>query len=85
MDDGIRPSGLRREIVRVATKFSIPLVEDAVLADLSLEGPRRRGAPTQALHAAVPADSIVEVAGFYTPEAQIEIEAIAVIGSERAS
>lgn len=32
-----------------------------------------------------PADSIVEVAGLYTPEAQIEIEAIAVIGSERAS
>ncbi len=32
-----------------------------------------------------PADSIVEVAGLYTPEAQIEIEAIAVIGGERAS
>ena len=32
-----------------------------------------------------PADSIVEVAGLYTPEAQIEIEAIAVVGSERAS
>ena len=32
-----------------------------------------------------PADSIVEVAGLYTPEAQIEIEAIAVVGGERAS
>ena len=31
-----------------------------------------------------PADSIVEVAGLYTPEAQIEIEAIAAIGGERA-
>ena len=31
-----------------------------------------------------PADSIVEVAGLYTPEAQIEIEAIAVVASERA-
>lgn len=31
-----------------------------------------------------PADSIVEVAGLYTPEAQIEIEAIAVVGAERA-
>ncbi len=30
-----------------------------------------------------PADSIVEVAGLYTPEAQIEIEAIAVVGGER--
>jgi 2-iminobutanoate/2-iminopropanoate deaminase len=32
-----------------------------------------------------PADSIVEVAGLYTPEAQIEIEAIAVVGGERAA
>jgi 2-iminobutanoate/2-iminopropanoate deaminase len=31
-----------------------------------------------------PADSIVEVAGLYTPEAQIEIEAIAVVGGEWA-
>ncbi len=31
-----------------------------------------------------PADSIVEVAGLYTPEAQIEIEAIAVVGGQRA-
>ena len=31
-----------------------------------------------------PADSIVQVAGLYTPEAQIEIEAIAVVGGERA-
>lgn len=32
-----------------------------------------------------PADSIVEVSSLYTPEAQIEIEAIAVLGGERAS
>ena len=31
-----------------------------------------------------PADSIVEIAGLYTPEAQIEIEAIAVVNGERA-
>ena len=31
-----------------------------------------------------PADSIVEVAGLYTPEAEIEIEAIAAVGGERA-
>lgn len=31
-----------------------------------------------------PADSIVEVASLYTPEAQIEIEAIAVVGGARA-
>jgi reactive intermediate/imine deaminase len=29
-----------------------------------------------------PADSILEVAGLYTPEAEIEIEAIAVIGGQ---
>jgi reactive intermediate/imine deaminase len=32
-----------------------------------------------------PADSIVEVVGLYTPEAQIEIEAIAIVGGERRS
>lgn len=31
-----------------------------------------------------PADSIVEVSSLYTPEAQIEIEAIAVLGGARA-
>lgn len=32
-----------------------------------------------------PADSIVEVAGLYAPEAEIEIEAIAIAGGERAA
>jgi 2-iminobutanoate/2-iminopropanoate deaminase len=30
-----------------------------------------------------PADSIVEVSGLYVPEAEIEIEAVAVVGTER--
>lgn len=30
-----------------------------------------------------PADSIVEVSGLYVPEAEIEIEAVAVVGAER--
>jgi DNA-binding transcriptional MocR family regulator len=33
------PDEARREIVRVAAKFSVPIVEDSVLADLSLEPP----------------------------------------------
>jgi reactive intermediate/imine deaminase len=32
-----------------------------------------------------PADSIVEVSGLYAPDAEIEIEAIAVVGAERTA
>jgi reactive intermediate/imine deaminase len=32
-----------------------------------------------------PADSIVEVSGLYVPDAEIEIEAIAVVGAERTA